>query len=78
MTEQRRKEDPRINVLVRDVAELKEWVAENTEVTLQVRDMLAGLRVLCSVAKWVTLITGAVAGTYAALKAGLEFHNFRK
>lgn len=62
MTTERRAEDPRLGVLVDDVAELKKQMVLNTEITQQVRDILTSFRVIGSVAKWITaLIAGAIA-----------------
>lgn len=75
MAEHRRRDDPRISTLVDDVALLKAQVKENTDVTVQVRDMLAGFRVAAAIAKWVTVVSAAVGGSYAALRAGWDFHH---
>lgn len=72
MTEERRREDQRIGKLVCDVCDLKEQMAENTEITGQVRDMLASFRVIAVVAKWVTAIAAAVAAVVAA------WHSFKQ
>ena len=62
MPTERRAEDPRLGVLVDDVAELKKQMVLNTEITQQVRDILTSFRVIGSVAKWITaLIAGFLA-----------------
>lgn len=63
----RRVDDQLINVLVADVAVLKTQMAENTEVTKQVRDILSAFRVTMAVAKWTATISAAIAGTIAAV-----------
>lgn len=75
MTDDRRKPDPRLDALkgkvdhLHDCVEsLKRSVAENTEITQQVRDILASFRIAGSLAKWVTAIATAVAGVYAMLR----------
>ncbi len=45
-----------------------ELIKENTEITTQVRDILASFRILGSVAKWFTYIVGAIGAVYAAWK----------
>lgn len=64
---ERRAEDPRVAKLIADVDILKVQMAENTAVTMQVRDILASFRVAHAVAKW----TAAIIGAAAAVKAGL-------
>ena len=61
----RRGDDPRIERLVGDVATLKEQhtalsgeIKKNTEITEQVRDILASFRVIGLVAKWLTAVGG--------------------
>lgn len=71
-TEQRRADDTRVTRLVIDVDDLKKQMAVNTEVTMQVRDILASFRVVASVAKWITAIAGMVAALLAVLK-GVDF-----
>lgn len=75
MNQQRRGDDPRIDALVQDVCLLKKDMAQNTEVTMQVRDILASFRVIAKVAKWLTAIATAVAAVYAAIKTGWGFHH---
>lgn len=75
-TPQRRVDDPRINVLVADVADIKADLARNNETTEQVRDILTSFRVLVKVGKGCTVLAGAVAAIGAAaysVKAG--WHN---
>ena len=66
---QRRANDERLDTVVCDVALLKGQMAENTEVTKQVRDILNSFRLLGIVAKWIAAIG---AGT-AALYHGVDF-----
>lgn len=62
MTSERRAEDPRLGVLVTDVADLKKQMVLNTEITQQVRDILTSFRVIGAAAKWITaLIAGGLA-----------------
>jgi len=75
MVNRRRQSDPRIDTLVADVATLKVQMRENTEVTVQVRDILSSFRIIARIAKWFTVMAAAIAGTYAALKAGWDFHH---
>jgi hypothetical protein len=65
---ERRKDDPRIATLITDVAELKRHMAENTAVTVQVRDILASFHIFGKAAKWFTAIVTAVTVTWAAIK----------
>lgn len=68
--ERRRGTDPVVRQLVGDVDDLKLEMKRNTEVTEQVRDILASFRVMMAVAKWFTAIAGAVAAGIALLKSG--------
>ncbi len=61
---ERRAEDQRISKLCEDVAVLQVQMAENTKVTVQVRDILASFRVVYHVAKWITALGAAVAAVY--------------
>ena len=63
---ERRHEDQRIVKLVGDVCDLKTQMAENTEITHQVRDILTSFRVMALFAKWIAAIAAAVAGVVAA------------
>lgn len=69
-TEKRRSIDPIVAKLVEDVDSVKRKLDENTEITNQVRDILASFRVLMVVAKWFTIIAGAITAGIAMLKAG--------
>lgn len=68
----RRAADARVTQLVTDVDELKKQMAVNTEVTLQVRDILASFRGVAAVAKWITAIAGMIAAILALVK-GVDF-----
>jgi hypothetical protein len=65
---ERRHEDQRIATLVTDVATLKAQMAENTQVTVQVRDILASFRIVGKIAKWFTAVVTAATVTWAAIK----------
>lgn len=76
MNDNRRSDDQRITQLGIDqghlhdcVESLKAAVKENTEITEQVRDILASFRVVGAVAKWIAAIAGAVGATIATVKA---------
>ena len=56
--------DPRIDALVIDVALLKDEMKRNTEVTTQVRDILASFRIVGTIAKWVAAIGAAATAIY--------------
>lgn len=71
-TEQRRAADIKVAQLVTDVEDLKRQMAVNTEVTCQVRDILASFKVVASVAKWITAIAGMIAALLALAK-GVDF-----
>lgn len=64
----RRADDGRINKLMLDVNTLQVQMQENTEVTVQVRDILGSFRTLASVAKWVSAIGGGIAAGFAVVK----------
>lgn len=68
--ERRRAPDPVVAKLVTDMDDVKKELAKNTEVTEQVRDILASFKVIAAVAKWLTAIAGAVAAFIALFKAG--------
>lgn len=68
MTE-RRADDPRITQMASDIASLKTEMVSNTEITAQVRDLLASFRVMAAIAKWVTAIAAAGAALLALVKA---------
>lgn len=74
MTDQdsRRAEDTRVTQLVTDVETLKEQMAVNTAVTIQVRDILASFRGVAAAAKWIAAIAGAAAAIMALIK-GADF-----
>lgn len=58
----RRRDDERIEALVLDVADLKVSMQRNTEVTEQVRDVLASFRVAAAISKWgAAMMAGALA-----------------
>lgn len=59
MTE-RRAEDPRINALVSDMQAVKAELAQNTEITKQVAEVLASFRVLAAIAKWIATIGAGI------------------
>lgn len=68
--EKRRSSDAIVGQLVDDVSQLKLEMKRNTEVTEQVRDILASFRVIAAVAKWLTVIAGLGASFIALFKAG--------
>ena len=75
---QRRADDPRINQLQADVkhlhADLEEaksvaqenarLLAENTQVTKDIRDILGTFKVVGALAKWLTIVGGFFVGVY--------------
>lgn len=75
--ENRRANDEKINQLVADVNHMKMKMIENTIITMEVRDVLATLRTLQKVAKWITAISAAVASTVVAIKSAVDFHGGR-
>lgn len=72
MADNRRADDPRVTKLVTDVESLQHQMAENTEVTMQVRDILASFKTAAAIAKWITTIAAAGAACLAFLK-GVDF-----
>lgn len=50
------------------VAEVKNELAKNTQVTQQVADILGTFKVTGQIAKWVASVAAAVGGVYAALR----------
>ena len=71
--EERRKDDPRIAQLIADVAEIQKCLAANTELTQQIRDLLATFRVLAMVARWITKIGLAVSAVGVAAHQIIEW-----
>jgi hypothetical protein len=57
-----------VTTLMSDVSELKRQMAENTVVTVQVRDILASFRIVGKVAKWTTAVVTACAVVWGAIK----------
>lgn len=55
-----------VDKLVKDVEVLKAQMAENTEITKQVRDILGSFRIAGAIAKW----TAAIVGGAIAVKSG--------
>ena len=68
MTEERRSSDVKLQQVIDDVNQLKTDMKANTEITTQVRDILATFSTLASVAKWLGAISAAVAGVWAMIK----------
>jgi len=66
---QRRSSDSRIDQLMQDVAQLQKDMSANTEITRQVRDVLASFRVIYNVAKWLAAIGAGVAAIYHGFDA---------
>lgn len=60
----RRADDERVTILVSDVAVLKTQMAENTEVTKQVRDILTSFRIAGTVAKWIASVAAGIVAIY--------------
>lgn len=61
---QRRASDERIQTLITDVEAIKAEVKRNTEITEEVRDVLASFRVIAKVAKWLTIVVACVTAMY--------------
>jgi len=59
--EARRAGDPRLDMVVADIAALKTQMTAHIEVTNQIRDILAAFAVAYRIAKWVAAIGAAVA-----------------
>lgn len=73
----RRESDIRMGALVSDVAELKHQMARNTEITEQVRDVLASFRVMASVAKWLAAIAAGVTALWHGADSAKVFLNHK-
>jgi hypothetical protein len=67
---ERRAEDPRINQLIADVAEAKVTLTE-------IRDIMATFRVIAKIAKWLTIIGGAIVAGYHVFDQAV-IHHFKK
>lgn len=72
MTE-RRAPDPMLETIISDVATLKKQMAENTEVTLEVREILGSFRIFGAMCKWVAAVG---AGFAAVFHFGAELRAF--
>jgi hypothetical protein len=68
MNRDRRQPDQRIATLVTDVATLKAQMAENTAVTVQVRDILASFRIVGKIAKWIAAMGAAAVAVWHGIK----------
>jgi len=68
--EKRRVSDVILSKVVDDVEHLKKEMQRNTEVTEQVRDLLTSFKVIAAVAKWCTVVVGALVAFLALFKAG--------
>lgn len=64
----RRQDDAKLQKVMEDISDLQRDMKANTEITTQVRDLLATFAILASVAKWVAAISAAVAGVWAMIK----------
>lgn len=60
--------DAKFDQIAEDTTTLKIHMAENTEITTQVRDLLGSFRIMAAIAKWFSIIGGAVAAGFAAIK----------
>ena len=65
---QRRSDDTRIALLEQRMASFETMVGENTKMTREVLDTLRAFKMLGAVAKWGTVIGGAVTGAYHAVQ----------
>lgn len=65
---ERRLEDQRINQLQLDVNTIQVQLKENTEVTIQVREILGTFKTVASFAKWLSAIGGGIAAGIAVVK----------
>lgn len=65
---ERRAEDHRIAQIIEDVSQLKFQMAENTLVTVEVRDMLAGIKLFATVSKWGVGIAAGAAAAWGSIK----------
>lgn len=64
----RRADDPRVTQLVNDVTTLKYQMEENTAVTIEVRDLLAGIKLFGKISKWGFAIFASLAAAWASIK----------
>lgn len=85
----RRSYDPRVERLVLDVAELgrkmecaqrsreaiKLELAVNTEISRQIQDAVASFKIIATVAKWLTVVAGAVIAVIAMVKGIVHFND---
>lgn len=68
MMNERRTDDHRINQLQLDVNTIQLQLKENTDVTIQVREILGTFKTVASLAKWVSAVGGGIAAGFAVVK----------
>ena len=69
-SQNRRASDVRIDAIEARIASVEKKVDENTVMTTEVRDILATFRIAGLVAKWLTVIAGAVTAVFGMVAGG--------
>lgn len=78
MEPERRAEDPRVNQLISDVAAIKEATALNTEITTEIRNIVAGFKIMAKIAKWLTAMAALAVSLIALVKGIVTFNDIPK
>lgn len=78
MEPERRAEDPRVNQLISDVAAIKEAVALSTEITTEIRNIVAGFKTMAKIAKWLTAMVALAVSLIALAKGIVTFNDIPK
>ena len=68
----RRVDDGRIDKLVSDMEAVQREMGANTQLTLEIRGILAGFKTIARLAKWLTYIVGLATAAMVAVKSGIE------
>lgn len=65
---ERRRVDPRLEIMAQQIASLQSEMAINTEVTKQVRDILTSFHIIAAFAKWLTIISACIAAVWTLIQ----------
>ena len=69
---QRRADDPKIALLEQRMGSFEKMLQENTAATKEVLDTLRAFKMLAAIAKWGTVVGGAIVGGYHGVIAFLK------
>lgn len=72
MQNDRRAQDKVVQQLIDEVALIRAEMKDNTDLTREIRGIVAGFRFIGRVAKWLTYIAGLVTAGIAVIKGGVD------